>query len=70
MLSGCHCPVRDSVCSSVVGVEALKFRFSQAPLPMNECPTPKGVIAEASVAYAVTEDLYAACVNVHGSTEQ
>ena len=70
MLCGCHCPVRDRVCSSVVGVEALKFRFNQALLPLNACPAPKEVIAEASEACAVTEDLYAVCVSVCGSTQK
>ena len=67
-LHGCHCSVKDRVCSPVVGVEALRVTFDQAPLPLSVCPAPKELIAEASETYVLTEDLCANCVGICGSS--
>ena len=70
MHCGCPSPVRDGVCSPAVGVETLRVRFDQAPLPLSACPAPAEVVAEASVEYVFTEDLGTAYVGIHGSAQQ
>ena len=60
----------DGVCSPVVGVEALRAGFYQAPLLLSVCPAPKEVIAEESEACVVTEDLCDACVGFHSPTQK
>ena len=70
MLCCYHSPVRGKVCSPVFGVEALRLRFYQAPLPLSARPATKDVIAEGSEAHVITEDLCAACVGICGSTQK
>ena len=60
-------PIRGGVCSSVVGVEAMRVRFNQALLPLSVCPAPKEVVAEAGEARVLTEHLCTTCVSIHDS---
>ena len=46
------------------------MRFNQAPLPLSAYHGPKEVIAEASEACSVTDDLCTACVGICGSTQK
>ena len=48
--------------SPVVGVEALRVRFNQAPLPLSACPASKKVNAEASEVWS--QRTYALTVQV------
>lgn len=70
LLCGCHCPVRGGVCSPVVEVKALRIRFSQAPLPLRACPTPKEVTTDASEACVVIVNLCATCAGVCSSAQK
>lgn len=45
-------------------------QFNQVLLPLSTWPAPKEVIAGASKALAVTEDLCATCVGSHGSAQK
>ena len=63
-LCGCHCPIRDGICSPAVGVEALWAQFDQTPLPLFVCLAPKEMIAKAREAHVVTANLCAACVGI------
>lgn len=54
-----HCQGR--VCSPVVGLEALRVRFSRVSFPLSAFLAPKEVIAEANEVCAITEDLHVAC---------
>ena len=69
-LCGCHCPIRDGICSPAVGVEALWARFDQTPLPLFVCLAPKEMIAKAREAHVVTANLCAAYVGICSSTQK
>ena len=45
-------------------------RLNQAPLSMSSSPVQKEVIAEASKAHAVTEDLCVTCIGIHVSAQK
>ena len=50
-------PVGVRASSPVVGVEALRVGFDEAPSPLSACPVPKEVTAEAGEAQVVTANL-------------
>lgn len=50
LLSDHHHLVKNRECCPVVGVETLRTRFYQAPLPLSGCPAPTELIAEESEA--------------------
>ena len=54
----------EGVCALVVGGEALRVRFNEAPSPLNVCSVPKETSAEAVEAPAVTADVRATCVGL------
>ena len=58
MLRGCCDSIRSSVSSSVIELETLKVRVSEALWLLSVFPTPTEVIAEASEASVVTKDLW------------
>ena len=69
-LCGCHCPIRDGICSPAVGGEALQAQFDQTPLPLFVCLAPKEMIAKAREANVVTANLCAAYVGTCSSTQK
>ena len=58
MLRGYCDSIRSSVSSSVIELETLKVRVSEALWLLSVFPTPTEVIAEASEASVVTKDLW------------
>lgn len=42
LLSGCHSPARDRICSTVVKVNILRVGFDKALLPLSTCPVLPG----------------------------
>ena len=70
LLHDCHSPVGGRGCSPVAGVEALRVRFSKAPLPLSMYFVLNKVSTEASEAHVVTAHLCAAGTGIRGSAEK
>ena len=61
LLHGCCHPVRDKVCSPVVGVDALRVRVNQAAFSLNGALPLEEATAEASEACVLTGPVHHPC---------